>query len=296
MMMQWEEEDADSLARELIETGLATLNRYNYLTLNPALCPYLRRDRFTRLDEPGSVAVFWHQTGIVYEKAGQPEAAEDSYRKSLEIRVRLGDFDGQAATLNQLGSLYDDVLNRQEEAAAFFRQAVYKSVRSAREGARRYGLARMLYKLCRFDEARNEILRAIECDAQLGHTSESGRSWAVLAAIEMADGNATAAAEAKRKAITSYLAYRRAGGENHEPVGRVCLAVSQPLLAGDAAAAASLLAEPAADPDLPSLVRTFIQAHQAIVAGSRDRTLADDPDLDYTMAAEILFLLDRLEK
>src|SRR5205814_4295610 len=42
MMMQWEEADAASLAIELIETGLATPNRYNHLTLNPALSPYLR--------------------------------------------------------------------------------------------------------------------------------------------------------------------------------------------------------------------------------------------------------------
>jgi hypothetical protein len=34
----------------------------------------------------------------------------------------------------------------------------------------------------------------------------------------------------------------------------------------------------------------------AIVAGRRDRTLADAPDLDYTMAAEILFLIETLEK
>ena len=31
-----------ALAGELIATGLATPNRYNHLTLNPALCPYLR--------------------------------------------------------------------------------------------------------------------------------------------------------------------------------------------------------------------------------------------------------------
>jgi tetratricopeptide (TPR) repeat protein len=42
MMMGWDDEDVASLARELIETGLATLNPYNHLTLNPALCPYLR--------------------------------------------------------------------------------------------------------------------------------------------------------------------------------------------------------------------------------------------------------------
>ena len=42
LMMQWEEADVAALAGELSETGLATPNRYNHLTLNPALCPYLR--------------------------------------------------------------------------------------------------------------------------------------------------------------------------------------------------------------------------------------------------------------
>jgi hypothetical protein len=41
-MMQWDKENLGSLAAELIETGLATPNRYNHLTLNSALCPYLR--------------------------------------------------------------------------------------------------------------------------------------------------------------------------------------------------------------------------------------------------------------
>ena len=41
-MMEWEEADVASLAGELVATGLATPNRYNHLTLNPALCPYLR--------------------------------------------------------------------------------------------------------------------------------------------------------------------------------------------------------------------------------------------------------------
>ena len=38
-MMQWEKEDVDSLAGELIATGLATPNRFNHLTLNPASAP-----------------------------------------------------------------------------------------------------------------------------------------------------------------------------------------------------------------------------------------------------------------
>lgn len=256
------------------------------------------RERFTRLDEPGSVAVSWHQTGMAYQNAGQPEAAEDAYRKSLAIKVRLGNVAGQAATLLQLGILHDR-RGRTEEAVAFDRQAAEKYVEihdAANEGRARNNLANRLRKLRRFEEARQEIRRAIECDAQFGHAAEPWKSWNILADIETEAGTPTAAAEAKRKAIECYLAYRRDGGENHSPVGRICLAVTQALLTGDPSAAASLLQQTAAAPDLPAWVGTFIQALQAIVAGSRDRTLAGAPDLHYTMAAEILFLIETLEK
>ena len=59
---------------------------------------------------------------------------------------------------------------------------------------------------------------------------------------------------------------------------------------------ASTLEAAAANPCFPVQFRTFIKALQAIVAGRRDRTLADDPALDYTMTAEILSLLETLEK
>jgi hypothetical protein len=39
----------------------------------------------------------------------------------------------------------------------------------------------------------------------------------------------------------------------------------------------------------------FIRTLQAIVAGSRDRSLADDPELHYTQYAEIVLLLDTLD-
>lgn len=256
------------------------------------------RERFTQLDEPGSVAVMWHQIGMLYQEAGQPEEAEDAYRKSLAIKVPLGDVAGQASTLGQLGNLYIGVLGRPEEAAAFYRQAVDKSVESgdvAKEGIRRNNLAATLRTLLRHDEARQEIHRSIECGAQFGHASAPWAAWSLLAGIETDAGNSDAAAEAKGKAIGSYLAYRRDGGENHDGPGRISLAVTQSLLAGDAATAASLLQQFAADPDLPGDARTFIRALQAIVDGSRDRTLADAPDLSYGMAAEILFLIETLE-
>jgi hypothetical protein len=122
-----------------------------------------------------------------------------------------------------------------------------------------------------------------------------GRPGPYLAAIETDAGDLDAATGARTKAIACYLAYRRDGGENHDAPGRIALAASQPLLAGDPTSAASLLQQVAAEPGAAWLL-PFIHALQAITAGSRDRSLADAPELHYSMAAEILFLIETLEK
>jgi hypothetical protein len=72
--------------------------------------------------------------------------------------------------------------------------------------------------------------------------------------------------------------------------------MTERLRAGGPAAAASFLQQLAAAPELPAPLRTFIHALQAILAGSRDRNLANAPDLDYSMAAEIILLIETLEK
>jgi tetratricopeptide (TPR) repeat protein len=256
------------------------------------------RERFTRLGEPGSLATTWHMTGIVYQRAGQPEAAEDAYRKSLALKVQLGDVDGQASTLAQLGNLYAKL--RPEEAVVFYRKAadLFVGLRdAAKEGSTRSNLAASLRMLgpTRLGEARQEIHRAIDCDAPLGHAAEPWKTWAILANIETDAGNPGAAADAKAKALTAYLAYRRDGGENHDGTGRLALAVTEALRSGGLSAAAQLLQQIVADADLPAWLRPFVQALQAVVAGSRDRRLADSPELHYSMAAEIVLLIEALE-
>jgi tetratricopeptide (TPR) repeat protein len=288
--------DDRAVAVGKVQLGSVRLGQHRY---QEALEAYQEaRERFTALREPRSVAMAWHQTGMVHQGAGQPEAAEDAYRKALAIDVRLGDVAEQARTLNQLGLLYDDLMGRTEEAVAFLRQAVdkYVAIRDVfQEGGTRSNLAMRLSQLRRWDEARREIHRAIDCKEQFGHASQPWSTWAVLADIETDSGNHAAAAEARRRAIECYLAYHRDGGENHDVSGRICLSVAKALVAGDPAAAASLLKEVASDPDATRLA-TFIQALQAIVAGSRERSLADSPDFHPTQAAEIIFLLETLEK
>ena len=265
-----------------------------------ALAAYAEaRERFTRLDEPSTVAVYWHQTGVAHQEAGQPEAAEDAYRQSLAIQVRLGNVAGQAKTLMEFGRLYENALDRPEYALTMYRQVADRCVDhndKAAEGNSRIGLANTLRKLGRLDEAREEIGRAIDCCSPFGHAVEPWRAWDILAQIERTAGNAGLASEAKQKAIAAYLAYRRDGGENHYTCGRICLTISQPLLTGDGAAATAQIQKVADNPQPPDWLRPFAAALQAIVAGSRDRRLADDPQLDCTMAAEILWLIEMLEQ
>jgi tetratricopeptide (TPR) repeat protein len=256
------------------------------------------RDVFTGLEDSANVAASWHMIGRVCQQAGQTEDAEIAYRNSLQIDVQIGNIARQADTLCQLGNLYDNVRNRPKEASAFYRQAVGKFVEiddTFGEGYARADLAATLHRLKRFDEARGEIKRAIACKSQFGHASEPWASWDIRAAIETDDRKPAAATQARDNAKDAYLAYRRDGGENHQPHGRIVLEVAEHLLAGDPDVDAEILEQLDADSELPDWLRPFLRTLQAIAAGSRDRTLADTPELDYTMAAEVLLLIETLE-
>jgi tetratricopeptide (TPR) repeat protein len=233
----------------------------------------------------------------VHQEVDQPEAAEDAYRKALAIRVQLGDRAGLASTLAQLAALYDDFLDRPEEAVVFFRQSLeYVEGNMAGEGLVRNNLASTLRRLGRLDEARHEILRAIDCQAQIGHASRPWVAWYQLAHIETDSGNVPAAAAARAKAIESYLAYRRDGGENHEAIGRLVVDVTQTLRAEGPDVALSLLHKIATAGTLRPSVVPFFRAFEAVVGGSRDRARVDTPDLEPTMVAELLFLIETLEQ
>lgn len=252
------------------------------------------RRTFESLGEPNSVATAWHQIGIVHQRAGQSQAAEDAYRRALAIKVRLGDTANQATTLNQLGNLYDQ-LDRFEEAAAFYRQAAdrFKDDR-AKEGVARSNLAGTLCKLKRLDDARQEIEQAIVCRQGLGHAAAPWKTWNILSNIETDAGRLPEAQQARRQAIEAYRAYRRDGGENQDPDGRLCNTICQQVHAGQIGEAQELLRQLEAAPELPDWLPPLLLVLQAIVAGSRDPALAEAPEFSYDTAAEVLWLIERL--
>lgn len=258
------------------------------------------RQTFEQLGEPGSVATAWHQIGRVHQEAEQFEAAEHAYQQSLHTESSRGNRTGEADTLNQLGNLYG-IQSRREEAVRFYLQTadIFASPdiqNLAGEGRARSNAASELTKLFRYDDARGEILRAIECKQPYGHAAEPWTAFGILSDLEQAVGDDEASTTARHRAIEAYLAYRRDGGENHSTGGQLAALVHQALTTGDTTAATTQIDAFAEHPELPNhpSLQALLPALTAILSGSRNPALAADPRLDYDDAAELQFLLERL--
>ena len=264
---------------------LATL-RYEQRRYADALRVYFEvLSTFHGLGEPGGVAAVWHQIGMVHQVAGQPDAAEHAYQESLKLEVQRGDALGEARTLIQLGILYSG-LGRREDAVRCYRQSAEVRVRLRDlrgEGLVRNNLAGQLVELKRYDEARVELERAMSVKP-FGHVALPWTTFEILSDLERAVGDEAAAQKAHTQAVQAYLAYRRDGGAPQNRRGE--------LIASDPAGVLATLQQ---EPDLPPQLRALIPPLQAILSGSRDTTLADDPDLYFDAAAELLLLIERLQ-
>ena len=233
--------------------------------------------------------------------AGQLDRAESAYRQSLAISIREKDLAGEARSLGELGNLYNR-WGRLEEAVQCYRQAADIYVRlqdGANEGRARGNLAGTLIKLGRYDEARTDLLRAVDCDKPYGHAAEPWKTWALLHNLEQAVGHPQAAAEARQRAIESYLSYRRDGGQSGQPGAQACAAVADAIQSGNRSKMAELTRKLTAvlegsSGTVPPWAKAMFPKLQAILAGSRGPALADDPALDFDDAAELRLLLESL--
>lgn len=188
-------------------------------------------------------------------------------------------------------------MGRLEEAAIFYRQAAEVYVRLqnlANEGVVRSNLANTLTKLNRYDEARQELHRAIECKKPFGHAAEPWKTWSILEDLERATGHAEAAQAARQQAIQSYLAYRRAGGVSQSSRAQLFTLVAQAIQQNDLREARQHLTELASRPDAAAFVKTLVAKLQSLLAGDRNPALAADPELAFVDAAELQLLLEAL--
>ncbi|KAA3660393.1 MAG: tetratricopeptide repeat protein, partial [Calditrichaeota bacterium] len=266
---------------------------------NDAIASYEEaRAIFEQQNEPASVATAWHQIGVVYQDAGRYEQAEVAYRRSLDIETQNHNRAGQGFSLVELGRLYSEKLNRQEDAVVFYRQATDIAIELGdlkSEGVRRNNIADTLRKLKRYDEARVEIERAIECKKELGHAGTVWNAYGILQEVETAQGRHEAARAAWVQARQAYFAYRQQGGYAQFHGGKLVEHILGLVAQQKTQELDQVFALFAADSRLPESRRILLHAVQTILNGSRDTALADDPALNYSDAAEILFLIERLK-
>jgi hypothetical protein len=137
------------------------------------------------------------------------------------------------------------------------------------------------------------LLRAIECKQPYGHAAQLWTTWNILNRLEQATGNRDAAAQARRKALESYLAYRRDGGYGTTPGAELCPAVAEAIAQGTAAELGQQLASLSGD-GIPPQLRALIATLQDVLRGVRDPAMADDPEIDVRDAVELLLMLEEL--
>lgn len=249
---------------------------------------------FESLGEPGTVAVAWHQIGRVYRETERFDLAEHAYRQSLALEVKTKNLAGEADSLLELGNLYFQC-DRLEEAVTFYRKAAdtyTKQQNLNSEGLVRSNLAITLIKLQRYDDARRELLRAIECNAPFGHASAPWKTWDILCDLEKATGNHPAAEAARQEAIESYLAYRCAGGVSQHSLSDLFALVATSLQENQAEAARQQLEQISAE-DIPQRVKSLIAKLQALLQRDCSPNLVNDPSLDYCTIVELRLLLEQ---
>ncbi len=246
------------------------------------------------LNEPSKVAHYWSLIGVVHAKMDDERKAEDAYRKSLAISVRTRDPSTTATTLTRLGDLYAEVIGRREDAVASYKQAIYEFVKLRNTDGERHArlnLSNVLLELGRNNDARQELTQIIKSEDRLNHLAFASDN---LSKIEASEGDTDAAEKTTRKAIHFYLDFRRQGGEEYLAECHLASHLTEHLMNMEAQAAETLLKDNRTDYEEVGF-GNYIDALQAIVSGSRDRALTDDPELRYTMAAEILLLIETLE-
>ncbi|MEO0769400.1 MAG: CHAT domain-containing protein [Cyanobacteria bacterium J06649_4] len=261
---------------------------------------------FQSQNELAPASQCWHYLGMLYQDIGsfskdinQYEKAEDSYLMALQLCTQIKSIPGQSASLAQLGYLHAYHLNRQEDAVRFYREAAILAARQndrRGEGIALNNIADALRKLGRYEEARNEILRAIACKKPFGNSVFPWTSFYVLYEIEKATGCLEASQTAWRKARDIYLDYRRQGGYEGDFTGLLSEKVWTAIQQNRADEAFRNLTEIMSSSEILDEYRYHASKLLEVLHGSPRSALEDDDSLSFKGAAEVLLLVERLKE
>lgn len=255
------------------------------------------KNMFEQIGEFQSMAKAYHQIGIFYQETDNVKEAEKAYRQSLAIKIQIGDKQGEASSLTQLGNLYDQN-GFCEEAIVFYRQAcdIYVVLEDQQnEGRTRNNIAISLIELKRYDEARGEIIRTIECDSRFGHTAEPWTSYEVLSYLETETGNINDAEQAWEKAFSAYLSYRNDGGYGKSNSALIVEILKKGIEQGNTSEYETEI-EKVSNINIVADNRLFSSKIKLIIEGNRDVSLARDNRLSCRDAVELHLLLEWLNE
>ena len=264
---------------------------------------YKALDQFKVLDEPASVAISWHQIGTVYNLSQQFEDAEKAFLQSLSFWTQSEKHKAQEGdTRDQLGHLYRKMPDRLEDSVVFSERAakIYSELDDLqKEGFAQNNLALSLMKLQRHDEARTAYRRAIECLSDFGHHAAPWKIFNNLADLEREIGNGEEATQAKERAVRAYADARREGWEETFGHGaQLCESIFH-LLTRESEGIPQVkqqMRQLASQPGKPNDTKALITQILRLFDGVRDESLWQHPDLYYADAAELLLLLEKLER
>ncbi|MBL8258268.1 MAG: TIR domain-containing protein [Candidatus Competibacteraceae bacterium] len=254
------------------------------------------RRLFETLGEIEGVARAWRQLALAYKLNGDLAVALQACQQALYLHEQQHNRNETAEVLGELGHLHLALSQLEEAASAYRRMADLCAQLGDGHGEElaRNNLANALIQLRRHDEARQELYRASECNLPESYTA---RHWAIrrgLHDVGQESKNVEVADQARQQAMRKYLAYRRAGGKNTNPGARLCEQIGQGIRAGHTAELSAILGKMAASSTIPAAGQALISKLQAILDGSRDPALADDPDLHYQYAVELQLLFEQI--
>ncbi len=256
------------------------------------------REIFEDLGVAGVVAEIWQQIGVVHGSTRLYAAAEEAFQNALKLQVDAGDREAAGITHAELGALYD-TMGRSEDSVDAYRRAaeLFTEIDDpGREGIARSQMADKLMRLGRYDEARRELERTVECDEPFGHDAEPWRTFSMLSRLEELAGRERAQRVARENAVRAYLLYRRDGGENKTGHGQIFAEVAQTIADGNTSEVTASLAAMERRHDAPAHLKALIPVLGEVLRGSRDPALAQDPNLYYRDAAELLYQLETLDR